>query len=176
MTYYNFKKDLAKEKDSVAQARLNDFYNTILPEFEVISIDYNTDYGQFLQTAGVDKVLVKRNKYNGIDKQVFFQEKIRFDCYNDILFEYEKRSGNAGWAVCPREKSDFLLYYQNGLITMMKTAEVRDWLTANLDEYKKKYFKQTDNKNVIIPKSVVKANIKTWEWKLSDYQNKQKRG
>ena len=72
-TYSNFNSDLKKEQDTTARDNLTRFYQAKLPEFEIQMIDYNSDYGKFLQTAGVDIILTKYNSYGGIKKQHWIQ-------------------------------------------------------------------------------------------------------
>lgn len=166
----NFNSDLKKEQDSTAQKNLDAFYQKYLPDYQAMYVEYDSSGGKFLQHAGVDKIFAKYNQYGSITSQIWIQEKVLFSNYPNYMFEYEKKSGAKGWAVCPHEKSDFIVFYMLGEITVFKTAELREWLTANLDSFKRQYRYDTDNKNVNVPKSVVMQGLKPKVKQLEQYQ------
>lgn len=175
--YNNFSEALEKEKNSTAQGHLEAFYSKYLGElmegYEVYDIDYNDPYGQILQSAGVDKVFVKRNTYGSIEKQVWIQEKVCGANYPNFMFEYRKKSGADGWATDPDEKSKYIVFYHGGEITVFETNKLRTWLLDNLSNFKRKYKYKTDNYNVNIPKHIVKDALGVTSNQLGDYFNEE---
>ena len=168
-TYSDFNSDLKKEQDTTARDNLTRFYQAKLPEFEIQMIDYNSDYGKFLQTAGVDIILTKYNSYGGIKKQHWIQEKVTFKKYDSLLFEYEKKSGAKGWAVSPDEKADFLLYYLAGDIVFVSFPSVRKYIQDNLDRLKAQSYIKTDNHNIFISIEELQKNVKLLQFKADSY-------
>lgn len=151
MTYNNFNEQLAKEQNPEVQEHLTAFYLMYFSNYEVVSIDYNNPYGMFLQHAGVDKVLLKKYPNGNFKEQKLIQEKIVFSSYPNFLFEYERKSGAEGWAISLDEKPDYLLYYMNGDIYIFYFEALRKWLRDNKELFIRKYRKDTDNKNFMIP-------------------------
>lgn len=148
----SFADSLLKEKNGTNRAKINAFYELVFPAYEVTIIDYDAhEYGKFLQASGVDTVLTKYNKYGSIDKQIYIQEKIIQNKYKKMMFEYKKASGNAGWATCPREKADLLLYFMNGDIYLMNFRQMRKYIVNNLDSLIQQGYYKTDNYNVNVP-------------------------
>jgi hypothetical protein len=163
--YNNFHKALAKEKDKKAQARLRAFYKKYFKSYKVIDVDFKTGYAKYMQLAGVDKILYKQAG----NKQIWIQEKVCSKNYPNVLFEYKKKSGALGWAICPNEKSKYIVYYMDGEILLFDTVELREWLTDNLERFKQKYLKQTDNFNLVIPKDIVYDSLDVKVYELADY-------
>lgn len=161
MGYTNFKEAIDKEQDTGARGKLNKFYSELLKGYEITYIDYEAhEYGKFLQSSGVDMVATKYNSYGGVHKQFFFQEKITFNRYNRLLFEYEKRSGVDGWATCLQEKADYLVYYQDGLIYLIDYNECREYIRNNLGTLKLNGYCRTDNHNVLVSIAELKKNVR----------------
>lgn len=161
MGYTNFKEALGKEQDTGARGKLNKFYSQLLKGYEITYIDYEAhEYGKFLQSSGVDMVATKYNSYGSIQKQFFFQEKITFNRYSRLLFEYEKRSGEEGWATSMQEKADFLVYYQDGRIYLIDFAECREYLRKNLAQLKLSGYCRTDNHNVLVSITELEKHVK----------------
>lgn len=158
--YNNFKHYLKKEQNEEAREYLNAWYKEQFPDFEIEIIDYESQNGNYLQHNGVDVILYKKNKYGGIEKQYWVQEKIVFAQYNKLMFEYKKASGADGWAVDPLEKADYLVYYHDGNIYLMQYREVRAYIRENLPLFKARYAFKTDNYNVNVPIYVLEKNIK----------------
>lgn len=161
MGYSNFKEALGREKDTGARGKLNKFYSKLLKGYEITYIDYEAhEYGKFLQSSGVDMIATKYNSYGSIQKQFFFQEKITFNRYSRLLFEYEKRSGEEGWATSMQEKADFLVYYQDGRIYLIDFNECREYLRKNLSTLKLIGYCKTDNHNVLVSITELEKNVK----------------
>lgn len=161
MGYNNFKEALGKEQDKGARGKLNKFYSQLLEGYEITYIDYNAhEYGKFLQSSGVDMVATKYNAYGGVHKQFFFQEKITFNRYNRLLFEYKKASGVDGWATSLQEKADFLVYYQDGLIYLIDYNECREYIRNNLNTLKLNGYCKTDNHNVLVSITELKKHVR----------------
>lgn len=147
--YNNFYQDLAKEQDTEAQEHLQGFYKRHFSTYEPLYVDYNTDYGMFLQRAGVDRILLSKGKQF---KQLWIQEKIAFNNYPNFLFEYQKKSGAEGWGIAPEEKSEYLIYYMNKRIYLFHYESLKQYLRSKLDEFIDMYYLKTDNHNIVIPK------------------------
>ena len=158
--YNNFNHYLKKEKNEEARAYLNAFYKEKFPDYEVKIIDYDAENGNYLQHNGVDVILYKLNKYGGIEKQYWVQEKIVFAQYSKLMFEYKKASGADGWAVDKLEKADLLIYYHDKNIYIMDYRELRRYIRTNLSMLKAKYAFKTDNYNVNVPIKELEKNIK----------------
>lgn len=166
MTYTNFKQDLKKENDVQARCNLNKFYSKLLKGYEITYIDYEAhEYGKFLQSSGVDMIATKYNSYGSINKQFFFQEKVTFNRYNKLLFEYKKASGVDGWATSLYEKADYIVYYQDERVFLIDFVECRNYIRENLAQLKFNGYCKTDNHNVLIDiKQLEKhVNIKIYE-------------
>lgn len=160
-TNMSFNQALLKENDSEARKQLNKYYSELLEGYEITYIDYNEhEYGKFLQSSGVDMISTKYNEYGSIQKQFFFQEKITFNRYSRLLFEYEKRSGEEGWATSMQEKADFLVYYQAGRIYLIDFAECREYLRKNLAQLKLSGYCRTDNHNVLVSITELEKHVK----------------
>lgn len=167
--YNNFHQDLAKENDQGARERLSRFYQRVFPQLTATQVDYNTDYGKFLQSAGVDIILHQANYYGGIQKQYWLQEKVTFKKYPNLLFEYEKKSGAPGWAISPQEKADFLLYYQDGDIYLMPFQQVRTYISKHLERLKQTAYIKTDNHNVRLAIEELQQNVHLLHYPAGSY-------
>lgn len=172
--YSNFHKDLRKEQDYKAQANIAAFYRKFAGNYRALFVDYESDYGKYLQHAGVDRILVKENHYGTPIKQLWVQEKVTFNKYPKMMFEYEKKSGAKGWAISDDERAEWLLFYMDGTIYLIDFPKLREYLQANLKQFRAKYFFQTDNKNINVPITELvynlnKDDIGIWIFEEKDY-------
>lgn len=167
--YDNFKESLLKETDVMARENIDRLYRNKFPSYQQQMIDYDSDYGRFLQSAGVDVILFNENYYGGLKTQYWIQEKITFRKYDKLLFEYEKHSGAKGWAISPSERADFLLYYQDGDVYIMNFDDIRNYVTENLERLKKTGYVRTDNHNVLVPIKELQQNLRMLVYKENSY-------
>lgn len=173
--YNNFQSDLKKEQDTKAQANIAAFYKKFTGGgWKVLFVDYEVGYGNLLQHAGVDRILVKENSYGTPTKQVWVQEKVTFNKYPNMMFEYEKKSGAEGWAISDDEKAEWLLYYMDGTIYWINFPKLREYLQNNIKSLRFKYYFKTDNKNVNVPIHEIMYNLNMndigfWKFEEKDY-------
>jgi hypothetical protein len=165
--YRNFHEALKKEKNPIAQEHLTAFYNKKMKGYEIQEVPYEDFYERCFQRSGVDKILYKGDKENF--KYFYIQEKVLDSNYPNVMFEYKRKSGKDGWAICEDEISHYTVIYMAGEILVFDTKELRKWLTSNLEQFKEKYYYKTDNHNVNIPKSIIYDSLDVKVYKLKDY-------
>ena len=123
-------------------------------------LDFDNSYREkYLQWHGVDVILTKNNN------KYYVQEKITRKRYDSLLFEIEKASGKAGWAVDESELADVLIYYQPHRVFIFRMKQIREYVIKKLDSGK--YIDcSTDNENIIIPINELSDNVRMYEYEF----------